>query len=299
MRKRTGPALVQTALAAVLWGTSFPVISVGLKGGLDPRTFVFLRFALAAPLMLLFTAATGRKTSHLLLSKEVWIIGAFNAAGFLCQFVGQQYTAASIAALLINLSVVMAAAGGAIFLGERFGVPKGVGIALAVVGTVLLTTNGNLGTVGRGQLLGDFLYLGGAVSWASYIVYAKKKTDQLNWDPVSLAAGIVTVTAILVMPVALTAGTPRIDETSLWAIVYTGLVNTTIPFVLYQQGLRYLTASSSAVILTLEIVVAVGVSVVYLGEVLSVLAWVGTATILSSIFMVSGLELRKQASTAN
>ena len=293
MRSRTEAALMQTAIAAALWGTSFPAIAVGLEGGIDPRWFVFLRFALAAPLMLLFTAATGRKTSRLLLSKEVWIIGAFNAAGFLCQFVGQQYTDASVAALLTNLSVVMAAAGGAIFLGERFGAAKGIGIALAVGGTVLLTTNGNLATVGGGQLLGEFLYLVGAVSWAGYIVYGKKKTDQLGWDPVSLAAAIVTVTAILVMPAALTAGVPRIGEQSFWAIAYTGLLNTTIPFVLYQQGLKYLTASSSAVMLTLEIVVAVGISALYLGEVLSTVAWAGVATILASILLVSGMELRR------
>jgi drug/metabolite transporter (DMT)-like permease len=299
MRKRTAPALAQTALAAILWGTSFPVISVGLKGGLDPRTFVFLRFALAAPLMIGFAIALGKKVLPLLLSKEVWIIGAFNSVGFLCQFVGQQYTDASVAALLVNLSVVLAAAGGALFLGERFGVLKAVGITLAIVGTVLLTTNGSLAAVSQGQLLGDFLYLAGAVSWAGYIVYAKKKTDQLEWDPVPLAAGIVTVTAFLVLPAAITAGTVQVGESSLWAIVYTSLFNTAVAFVLYQQGLRYLSASSSAVVLTLEIVVAVAISVVFLGEVLSVLAWFGAATILSSIFMVSGLELRKQASTAN
>ena len=297
MKSRTGTALAQTAVAALLWGTSFPAITLGLEGGIDPRSFVFLRFALAAPLMLIFAAKTGRKTSRFLLSKEVWIVGAFNAGGFLCQFVGQEYTGASIAALLTNLSVVMAAAGGALFLGERFGLAKAVGIAMAVAGTILLTTNGDLATVGRGQLLGDLLYLMGAVFWAGYIVYGKKKTDQLDWDPVPLAAGIVTVTAILVLPVAVTAGAPRIDEASLWAIIYTGLLNTTIPFILYQQGLKYLTASSSAVVLTLEILVAVGISVALLGEVLSILAWVGAAFVLVSILTVSGLELLKHPLT--
>jgi drug/metabolite transporter (DMT)-like permease len=297
LKSRTGTALAQTAVAALLWGTSFPAITLGLEGGIDPRSFVFLRFALAAPLMLIFAAKTGRKTSRFLLSKEVWIVGAFNAGGFLCQFVGQEYTGASIAALLTNLSVVMAAAGGALFLGERFGLAKAVGIAMAVAGTILLTTNGDLATVGRGQLLGDLLYLMGAVFWAGYIVYGKKKTDQLDWDPVPLAAGIVTVTAILVLPVAVTAGAPRIDEASLWAIIYTGLLNTTIPFILYQQGLKYLTASSSAVVLTLEILVAVGISVALLGEVLSILAWVGAAFVLVSILTVSGLELLKHPLT--
>ena len=280
-------------MAAVLWGTSFPAISLGLKSGLEPSTFAFLRFGLAAPLMILFVGATRRRLTPLLLSKEVWVIGAFNAAGFLCQFIGQQYTEASVAALLVNLSVVFAAGGAAVFLGERFGVIKGAGVALAVVGTVLITINGNLAAVSGGQLLGDLLYLAAAAFWAGYIVYAKKKNDQFDWDPVSLAAGIVTVTAIIFLPLAATAGAPQIDEATLWPVVYTALFNTAVAFVLYQQGLRYLTASSSAVVLTLEVVVAVAVSVLFLGEVLSVMAWVGAATILVSILMVSGIELRR------
>jgi len=293
MKKQVMVALGQTAVAAALWGTSFPVITLGLKGGLDPRMFAFLRFALATPPMVLFVGATGRKLTPLLLSKEVWIIGAFNAGGFLCQFVGQQYTEASIAALLINLSVVFAAGGGAVFLGERFGVIKGVGVTLAVVGTVLITVNGSLAALSGGELFGDLLYLAAAAFWAGYIVYAKKKTDQLDWDPVSLATGIVGVTAILFLPLAVTAGTPQIAESSLWPIAYTALFNTALAFVLYQQGLRYLTASSSAVVLTLEVVVAVAVSVAFLGEVLSVMAWVGAAAILASILVVSRIELRK------
>ena len=45
-------AVGETALTAVLWGTSFPIIAVGLGTGVDPVTVVFLRFGLAAPVFL-------------------------------------------------------------------------------------------------------------------------------------------------------------------------------------------------------------------------------------------------------
>jgi drug/metabolite transporter (DMT)-like permease len=48
-------------MTAILWGTSFPVISIGLKGGINPETFVFLRFLFAALLMFIFTLGSGRK----------------------------------------------------------------------------------------------------------------------------------------------------------------------------------------------------------------------------------------------
>lgn len=292
---KTGKALAQTALTAVLWGTSFPVISIGLKGGLDPRTFVFLRFAIAAPLMAAIGSALGRPFTPLLRRKEVWIIGLLNAAGFLCQFVGQQYTDASVAALLVNLSVVMAAIGSVLFLNERFGALKVLGISLAVAGTVMITTNGSLSSLSGGEALGDGLYLAAAVAWAGYIVYAKKKTDQLQWDPFALATGIVIVTAVAILPVEATA---RIGDglgyLPLQAILYTAVLNTAVPFVLYQQGLRYLSASTSAVVLTLEIVVAVALSVFFLGETLTAIGWTGALLILFSVVLVSGLEIGRK-----
>jgi drug/metabolite transporter (DMT)-like permease len=292
LRKEVGIALAETAFTAVLWGTSFPVVSVGIKGGLDPRTFVFLRFAIAAPLMLFVAIALGKGVKGLLKSRAVWIVGLLNAAGFLCQFVGQQYTDASVAALLVNLSVVLAAVGAALFLEERFGGLKVAGVVLAVLGTVLITTNGDISVVTRSQALGDGLYLIAAFSWAGYIVYAKKKTDEDRWDPIAVAACIVTVTAVASLPAALTAGFGGVISTgSLGAIAYTAVFNTVIPFVLYQAGLRYLTAGTSAVVLMLEIVVAVLISVAFLGETLTILAWVGAVALLGSILLVSGLEI--------
>lgn len=117
-------------------------------------------------------------------------------------------------------------------------------------------------------------------------------------DPVALAASIVVVTTVLVLPAAATAGVGGATGTSsLLAIGFIALFNTAIPFVLYQQGLRYLTASSSAVVLTLETIVAVTLSVVYLGETLAAGAWVGAGMILVSIVMVSGLELKATAAS--
>ncbi len=291
MDKKTGVALTQTAITAALWGTSFPVITLGIEDGLNPVTFLFFRLALATPLMVLAAKLAGKRLLPLLRSRAVWLIGFANAVAFLCQFVGQKYTTASVAALLVNLSVVMAAAGGAAFLREKVGAVKAAGIGLAVVGTVLVTTNGSLQGIEGGQLLGDALYIVAAVAWGGYIVYAKKKTDEMQWDPFSLAVAIVTVTAVFVLPVDLVSGggVPA-GAVPLLAVAYTAVFNTAIPYVMYQQGLRYLTAGTSALVLTLEIVVALVISAAFLGESLTAFAWGGALLILVSIVMVSRTE---------
>lgn len=268
------------------------MVSLGIEGGLDPRVFVFLRFAIAAPVMLGVAWALGRDVMPLLRSKAIWVVGLFNAIGFLCQFIGQQYTEASVAALLVNMSVILAAVGAVVFLGERLGSFKVVGILLAVAGMFLITTNGDFGVVASSQGLGDALYLIAAVSWAGYILYSKKKIDEQRWDPLAAAACIVAVTAIFVMPPVLTAGfEPSLSVVSLWAVGFTVVFNTVIPFVLYQKGLKDLTASSSAVILMLEIVVAILISVTFRSETFTAFGWIGVLAVLASIFLVSGVEI--------
>ena len=268
------------------------MVTLGIKGGLDPRTFVFLRFAVAAPVMLGVARALGRDVMPLFRSKSLWVVGLLNAVGFVCQFVGQQYTEAAVAALLVNMSVILAATGAVVFLGERLGGYKVVGILLAVAGTILITTNGNLGTIARSQVFGDLLYLVAAVSWAGYILYSKKKMEEQEWDPLAAAACIVAITAILVVPPALTVGAGlSLSTESLWAVAFTAVFNTVIPFVLYQQGLKHLTASSSAVVLMLEIVVAVMISVILLGETFTAFAWIGALAVLCSALLVSGVEI--------
>jgi drug/metabolite transporter, DME family len=283
--------VAQTALTAVMWGTSFPAVALGLEGGVAPAAFLLFRFWLAAPLMALAGVVMRKSYFSLLRRKEVWYLAVLNAFGFYCQFFGQQYTDASVAALLVNLSLIMAAAGGALLFRERTGVLRAGGFAAAFAGTVLVTTGGDLTSIGGGALLGDALYLSAALSWALYIIYSKKSTDALAWEPFKAAAAIVTATAAIVVVPALVAGLPGELSVLSWeAVAYTAVFNTALPYVLYQAGLGRLSAGAFSVVLMLEIVTGVFVSVAFLAERLTPLAWAGAALILASIALVSGLE---------
>jgi drug/metabolite transporter (DMT)-like permease len=293
LRRASAAALGETTLAAILWGTSFPIISYGIKSGLDPKVFVFLRFASAAPLMVVAALILGRTLFATFRLKAVWLLGLLNAAGFLCQFIGQSLTDASVAALLVNLSVLVTAVGSAVVLKERFGRAKSAGVLLAIVGIILLTTKGNLALVTQGQLLGDALYLLAAFAWGWYMIYNKKVTDREKWDPLAVSASIVALTAIFLTPVLLTVQTPVSISNGSWALIgYMAVFNTALPFVFYQRGLRFLTATSSAIILMLEIVTAVVISTLFLGEYLNVFSLLGALSVLLSIYFVSGADLR-------
>ncbi len=293
MNRQKATALAETTATALLWGTSFPVIGYGIRLGLDPGLFVFLRFAAAAPLMLVVTRLSRKPIAATLKSRAVWALGFLNAIGFLSQFLGQGYTDASVAALLVNLSVLIAAVGSAALLHERFTRPKLIGTILAVLGILLLTTKGNFGQLARSQLVGEAFYLVSAITWGIYIIHNKRKTDEMKWDPVSVTGSILLLTAAFTSPMLLFTlpGGTSLTITEWLLIGYTAVFNTVIPFTLYQLGLRFLTATSSAMVLMLEIVTAVAISVAFLGETLSIVSVLGAASILLSIFLVSGAEI--------
>lgn len=286
-------ALGETALTAVMWGSSFPAISFGIRSGLDPELFMFLRFAVAGPLMLAIAWKWGRDLFKTLKNRAIWVLAFLNAGGTVCQFVGLSYTDASTAALLINLSVLVTAVGSAAFLKEKLGVGKSLGVAAALVGAALLTTGGSLSKLGGAQLFGDSLYILAAFVWGAYLIYNKKKTDQVAWDPLTAAATTVFLTAIFLAPVLLLPGLSFAMTPVYWEVVaFTAILNTAVPFVLYQSGLRFLTATSSAMVLMLEDVTAVVVSVLFLGDLINGVSLVGVASILLSIILVSGIDLR-------
>ncbi len=297
MAKERGMALAETAATGVLWGTSFPIIAYGISVGIDPKVFAFLRFAIAAPMMVLLARLLARPLLYDLRSKSVWILGLLNAIGFLCQFLGQAYTEASVAALLVNISVLIAAIGGAALLGERFTKVKVAGTLLAIVGIFLLATKGDISLLSRSQLTGELLYLISATSWGAYIIYNKLKTDETKWDPFGVSATIILLTAIFVSPVMLTVGLKQVilSGTAWSVIMYTAFFNTTLPFILYQRGLRFLSATASSILLVLEIVTAVTISVLYLGELLNLSSVIGTISILTSVILVSGVEVTRKS----
>jgi drug/metabolite transporter (DMT)-like permease len=290
LRRERGLALAETTLTAVLWGTSFPIISVGLADGVDPTVFVFLRFAAAGPLMVALAAALGKDVLSVLKHRAVWIIALCNAVGFFFQFVGQDHTDPASAALLVNLSVIFAAAGSAVMLKERLGRPRLAGVVLALAGMVLVTTKGDPALVTGGQLFGDALYLVSSVAWAGYILYDKKVTDETRWDPLAATSGVVLLTALFLLP-GVTLSRGFAVPIQAWEIVgYMAVFNTALPFTLYQRGLRFLSASASALILSLEIVTAMVISAVFLDESITLLMGAGAAMILVSILLVSGGE---------
>ena len=290
MSRHARAPVLATVAAGLLWGSSFAVIKIGLRS-IDPYWFAFLRFAVASAIALVYVAVAGkgREVAALLRRPVVIWLGIANAVGFVLQFKGQTLTTAANAALLINSCAIYVAIASRFVFRERFGLPKIVAVALGIAGVVLVTTNGRLEVVAGPGLVGDLIIVGASLSWTVFILLDKHIVGGHEVDVRSLTAAMVVVTALAALPAALLFAPRSFPAASpeLWAIPYTAVFCTILPFFLWTWGLRHITATVSSVIMLTEVVFALILSYFILGERLSAGSFAGSVLILVAVALAS------------
>jgi drug/metabolite transporter (DMT)-like permease len=287
MRDRRGRAILFTVLAGVLWGTSFPVIKVGLNY-VDPYMFVFLRFLVASIIM--FSILIAKRTHKFEFEKRriVWILGLTNGVAYLLQYVGMSYTSAAKSSLLVNLSAIWIAILSSLALKERLGTRKTIGIVAGILGVLLITTNLNFRTLGQGMVIGDMLVLLSGIVWAFFTVYNKRLISN-SMEMIQFLTWTLFATMLPLVPFLYFSTTiPLALPIQAWlAIAYTATFCWVIPYYLWLEGLKQISAVSSSIILLTEVIVALGISSTLLNETLTLISGVGALLVIVAIALVS------------
>jgi drug/metabolite transporter (DMT)-like permease len=292
-------AVFTTLLAGALWGTSFPIIKIGLET-IDPFTFVFWRFLVSA-VTLVTVMLVLRKLDFKVQNKKMLVfLGVANAAGYLLQYVAMNYTTAAKAALFINLSAIWVALLSPKLIGETFSRKKILGVLAGLIGIVFVSTNLNFSTLGEGQIVADLTLIFSGLTWAIFMVYNKKLVMNSTSATFQSMTWVLLVTFLSISPFAFLSG-PGFFQLSGWAwiaIFWTAIVCWVLPYYLWLDGLKHLSASVSTVLLLSEIVVAVILSIVILKEPITMFSTIGAFFIIVAITLVSVQDNRVKSSKA-
>lgn len=127
------------AIASAVWGSTWLAIKFQL-GGVSPEVSLVYRFALAAALIALMCAATGRSLrfslrTHLLLVAQGALMFGFN---YIFVYRAELYVASGLVAVLFSTMVFMSLAGTRLAFGTPIRARALVGATLGVGGVVLL-----------------------------------------------------------------------------------------------------------------------------------------------------------------
>ncbi len=283
MEHRRG--LASTIIAGVLFGTSVPVIKLGLEV-IPPFLFAALRFLVASAVVVFLLGRRGWLVKELYRSRLMWSIGILNTVGYALQFEGQFLTTASEAALIIGSASLMIPVVARLRGKEKLVWRRSLGVLIGFAGISLVVV-GRGSQLGGGQFTGDLLILGTAITIALIFVFSKDLVE-VRGSP-AVTGGILITTAVLLLPfTALDLNKPVGLGVDAWFyILFLAVFSTVGSYFFFAKGLETVSATVSSIILPIEVVVSVVLSVLIFRDPFNLLSGTGAVLIIDGVVIVS------------
>jgi len=282
---RTWRADAALAGNTLIWGSTFVLVQSALKD-ISPVLFLAIRFTIAAlALVLLFRGRARYRPT-----RGGLIAGGCLFAGYLFQTVGLQFTTASKSAFITGLAIPLVPLLTSLVYLTRPRIFEMAGVLFATAGMGLMTLQGDSLRIGRGDLLTFFC----AVAFAAHIITLGHYSGRISFESLSFmqvaAAGVLSLSSFWWVEKPVMHLTPVV-----WiALATTGLLATALAFTVQAWAQQHTTPTRTALIYSLEPVVAWFTSFWVMGELLSRRAALGAALILTGILLV---ELKRVHST--
>ena len=207
----------------------------------------------------------------------------------LCYFAAIARVGVAVATLITLCTAPVIVAGlSFIFLGERLTRRLVAALALATLGTVLLTGLFDGVRVGGsgGQVLGVLLALGSATGYAVVVLSSRALAGR--YHPLEPLTGAFAVGALILLPFALLSGlTARLEPLSWLTLLYLGLVPTAFAYTLFITGMRTTPATAASIVTLLEPLTATLLAWLLFGERLGAAGFMGGTLLILAIVLLS------------
>jgi drug/metabolite transporter (DMT)-like permease len=279
--------------ATLIWGSAFIAQSVGMEL-IGPFTFQTVRCGLAVlfliPLTLLFDKGNLRLWKAKWMDKRLWkgglICGLALFAAASMQQVGLVYTDAGKAGFITAMYIVLVPVLG-LFLKRKPPKSAFFSVILAVVGLYLLSCMG----VSRINL-GDILLMGCALGYAVQITCVDSVAEGL--DGMRLNCVQALVTTVLSVPFMLfTEEVNSANVLACWLpLCYAGVLSMGVAYTLQIVGQKHLEATTAALIMSLESVIAALCGWLILKETMTTTELLGCGLVFAA-FILSQLPEKK------
>jgi len=282
-------------ILSIIWGASFFFVEIAVEK-MTPLTIVLWRVGFAAFLLLGFVRLTGRE-----MPKNLGIWGAFLAIGMLNNVIpfslitwGQQYIDSSLAAIL-NATTPVFSVILAHFLTKDEPLTKNrllTGVLFGWIGVAVLIGIEALSGVGM-KIAGQAAVLGAALLYAIAAIFGRRFKE---FDPVVVAAGMLTGSTIIMIPLAFMMEQPLALEPTFvtWAALF-GLsaVSTALAYIIYFHVLSKAGATNILLVTFLIPVSAIFLGMMVLGETPGWNVFAGMGLIFMGLIFIDGRLLKR------
>ncbi|RNF33664.1 EamA/RhaT family transporter [Paracoccus methylarcula] len=281
----------QLLLLSLLWGGSFFLIAVSVTG-LPVLSIVAIRLGVAAMVLWLIVLATGRRLPR---APGIWaaflVMGILNNAIPFGLIVWGQTSIPSGLASILNATTPLwtVIVSGLLLSDEGFSARKLAGVVLGLGGVAVMIGLDTLAGLGH-AIWAQLAILGAALSYAFANVFGRRFRS-MGLDPVVTAAGMVTGSSALLIPLALSVdGWPGAEVPGqVWlAAIVLGVLSTGFAYVLYFRVLARAGATNISLVTFLVPVSAVLLGWLFLAETLGAAHLLGVALIALGLALIDG-----------
>lgn len=288
---RFGPELALLAVV-LMWSTSH-IISKAVYTQINPMAMTFIRFALITVLAFAVLLIRGKPGSRGIRRTDLprfFVVGFTGYTTYqLCYAIGLDLTSPFSSALLIAMvpliSVVILTVAG-----EPSSARVWIGLGIALVGVVIFLW-GKQGTA-SGNLLGDLLSFGAALSFAIYGILNRPLVQNYpaeTYSAYTLLAGTIPL-LLATLPGTLAQDWGSVDTAGWLSVLYTVIFPVYIAYILLNYGIakRGVVAATSFQLL---VPITSGIlSAIFLSEVFGPFKILGGAIVIAGLIVVRRRE---------
>ncbi len=294
---RAEAALLITIL---VWGLNFPVVKAVLEI-MHPHVLNALRFVVSALVLGAFYVIHRRRLGLPLwqpLREHFVVLGALGILGFVlyqfCFIVGLNHTTAGNAALIMASSPLWTAVVGRVFQTEQLQGASWFALFVVLIGTLVVVIGGASAVDLSSQtFIGNLIMLTAAVFWGAYTAFSKPVLRVIS------ATGISFLSLLFALPFLFGLAIPYYAATD-WgqvraihwlAILFSGGLSTGLAITIWNTAIGTVGASNTAVYGNLVPLVAVGFSVLLLGETIFISQIAGGALVIGGVLVMRRARL--------
>jgi len=281
---------LKLTLMAVFWSGVFPAVNIVLKS-MGLFTSVFLRFWWAAVILLILLRWREHRLPRLSPREFVMVVGLglLGISIYNCMFTyGLSLVEASRAALIVPTNPAFTALFAAILLKEHLGRVRAAGVALSVLGALLVLARGSFQNLASFEFgVGELVLVACIFMWSAYTLLGRVALSSLS--PLALIAYVMALGSL---PVAVPAwfeyeSLARVTWQGWTALGYLVVFGTVLPFLWFYEGVKALGAARAAQFINLVPPLAVTEAVFFLDESITPGLLVGMALVVAGLYLTN------------
>jgi drug/metabolite transporter (DMT)-like permease len=292
MTSRRGVAVASLVAATAFWAGNY-VVGRSAVAELSPVSLVWWRWLLAVGPLLAIAHVLERPQWREVLRHWPWLLGlsAFGLAGYnLLLYSALQFTTAFKASLINAFNPALILLASVVVLHTRLRGRGVVGLLLALLGVLVVLTDGALlSLVDTRYNAGDLVMLAAIASWTAYTVLGRLAP---RLPPITSTALQAVVAVLLLSPLAARGLDLPGTGGAVWSLAFIAVFPSVLSYLLWNRALQTIEPAQAGPFLNL-ITVFTAVLAVAAGEPLTAAQVVGGVFVLLGVVLTGDVSLSR------